>query len=146
MQVLKNQAFIRWTTANKSSAALIITPAQCSYSSASRTGLSFLLILSDSDSFNSFWLPGRKTPSWEQHFGRERLEALQHISERSSEAHKAAEKKMMQLEEEMVQWGIKADICRTAWEECGECHCVQRTTLFSIFLAILSRLQLPSIH
>lgn len=44
----KNQVFIRWTTASKLSAALIIAPVQCFYSSSSSTRLCCLLILSDS--------------------------------------------------------------------------------------------------
>lgn len=44
----KNQVFIRQTTAGKLSAALIITPAQCFYSSSSSTRLCSLLIPSDS--------------------------------------------------------------------------------------------------
>lgn len=44
----KNQVFIRQTTASKLSAALIIAPVQCFYSSSSSTRLCCLLILSDS--------------------------------------------------------------------------------------------------
>lgn len=43
----KNQVFIRQTAASKLSAALIIAPAQCFYSSSSSTRLCCLLILSD---------------------------------------------------------------------------------------------------
>lgn len=45
---------------------------------------------------------------------------LYNLSERSPEAHKAVEKKMMELEKEIAQQGIKGDVVWTAWEECAE--------------------------